>query len=234
MRSLSILLCVLFLCGMARAFALETRILYVRHAEVPGNDPNPLKCIYTGCRTDQSLTDTGQVQAVLCAEKIIRLEKEGVLGQIAAIYASPLKRALETAVPIASLLGLDIQQRQDLREIDWGNADGELVQKMNEKYREREEQINGAFPERKKRWDHLPVFAGAETYNHLLQRTFKELRMIADSHPEQAVVIIGHGRVLKTLLTDMLDAQTVPAIFNCCIAEFTYSPAKGLHFIKVL
>jgi len=174
------------------------------------------------------------MQAAVCAEKIIRLQKEGVLGQISAVYASPLKRALETAAPIASLLRLDIQQRQDLREIDWGNADGELVHKMNEKYSELEEQVIEEFPERKKRWDYLPVFAGAETYNFLLQRTFKELRMIADLHQEQTVVIIGHGRVLKTLLMDVLDSEMVPAVYNCCIAEFTYSVTDGLRFIKIL
>ena len=171
MRSIKFILCgALFFCfSRSQAVAEEnspaTRFLYVRHAEVPGNDPNPATYIYTGSGTDASLTDNGKSQAVECAKRVSQLQKKGVLDQIAALYSSDLKRAVETAEPIAEELGLAIQLRPNLREIYWGSADGQLVQKMAEKYGTVERQIKEQYPERKTRWDHLPVFEGAETRN---------------------------------------------------------------------
>lgn len=241
MRLIRFFLCgiSLFCIGTVQSFAEEnlskTRFLYVRHGEVPGNDPNPATYIYTGSGTDDSLTEKGRIQAEKCAKTIVDLQKCGVFNEITAIYASDLKRALETAEPIAKELGLDIQLRHELREIYWGCADGRLVQKMTEAHRAVEQQVKQIYTERKIRWDYVPVFEGAETYNALLKRTLAELKRIAELHKGETVLIIGHGRVLKTLIADARDSEeNIPYPANCGIAEFTYSPDEGLHFIKVL
>jgi len=225
--------------GTRLAFAEEsfskTRILYVRHGEVPGNDPHSAHYVYTGSGTDDSLTEKGKMQAEECAKIIADLQKKKIFGKITAIYASDLKRAVETAKPIAKELRLDIQLRQNLREISWGSADGQLVQKMTEKYGIIEQQVKQQYPERKIRWNYLPVFEGAETYNALLNRTLEELKTIADLHKGETILVIGHGRVLKTLIVDARNSEeNIPYPVNCGIAEFTYSPEKGLCFVKVL
>ncbi len=157
-----------------------------------------------------------------------------MIGKVTAIYASDLKRAMETAKPIAEELGLDIQLRHDLREISWGCADGQLVQKMTEEWEPIEDQVKQLYPERKMRWDHVPVFQGAETYNALLNRSVKELKAIGEAHQGQTVLIIGHGRVLKTLIADARNSdKNIPYPANCGIAEFTYSSDEGLRFVKV-
>lgn len=230
---------ILFVIGMGSAFAEEnsskTRFLYIRHGEVPGNDPNPATYIYTGSGTDDSLTEKGKTQAEKCAQTIADLQKSGKFGTITAIYASDLKRAIETAKPIAEKLGFDIHVRHDLREINWGYADGQLVEKMTEEWDAAEQQIKQLYPERKMRWDHLPVFPDAETYNALLSRSTKELKTIGDAHKGETVLIIGHGRVLKTLIAYARDSEEkIPYPPNCGIAEFTYSSEEGLSFIKVL
>ena len=240
MRLVKFVLCgLLLLTGISQAFAEltvpTTRFLYVRHGEVPGNAPNPATYIYTGSGTDDSLTEKGRGQAEKCARTIADLQKSGLLGQITAIYASDLKRAKETAEPIAKALGIDVQLRHNLREISWGCADGQLVQKMTEEWGGLEQRVKEQYPERKIRWEHLPVFEGAETYNALLNRTLIELREIANTHPGETVLIIGHGRVLKTLIAEARNSEEkMPYPANCGIAEFTYSPTEGLCFIKVL
>lgn len=235
----SFLYAVLFCVGMGSIVAEEnsskTRFLYIRHGEVPGNDPNPATYIYTGSGTDDSLTEKGKIQAEKCAQTIADLQKSGKFGTITAIYASDLKRAMETAKPIAEELGLDIHVRHDLREISWGCADGQLVEKMTEEWDATEQQVKQLYPERKMRWDHLPVFPGAETYNALLSRSIKELKTIGEAHKGETVLIIGHGRVLKTLIADARDTEgKIPYPPNCGIAEFIYSSEEGLCFIKVL
>jgi len=230
---------ILLFMGMFQACAEEnfskTRFLYVRHGEAPGNDPNPATYIYTGSGTDDSLTEKGRIQAEECARAISDLQKRGVFGKVTAIYASDLKRAVETAGPIAKVLGLDIQLRHNLREISWGCADGQLVQKMTEEWGDLEQRMKQQYLERKTRWDYLPVFEGAETYNALLNRTLLELKKIADMHKGETILIIGHGRVLKTLIADIRDSEEkIPYPANCGIVEFTYSPNEGLCFIKIL
>lgn len=240
MRLIKVVLCGISLfVGLSQVFAEEnspkTRFLYVRHGEVPGNDPNPTTYIYTGSGTDGSLTEKGKIQAQECAKTISDLQKRGVFGEITAIYASDLKRAIETAEPIAKELGLDIQIRHNLREINWGCADGQLVQKMTEQYGAAEDLVKQQYPERKIRWDYLPVFEGAETYNALLNRTLTALKEIAEQHKGETVLIIGHGRVLKTLIADARNSEEkIPYPANCGIAEFTYSSNEGLCFIKCL
>ena len=240
MRLIRFILCgISLLCiGICQAFAEEnfskTRFLYIRHGEVPGNDPNPATYIYTGSGTDASLTEKGKIQAQNCAKRIANLQKREEV-KVTAIYASDLKRAAETAAPIGKELGLEVLLRQGLREINWGCADGQLVQKMSEEWGAQEEQIKLQYSERKIRWDYLPVFEGAETYNALLRRTVAELEAIASSHPGETVIVIGHGRALKTLIANARDSEEkIPYPANCGIAEFTYSPDEGFCFIKVL
>ncbi|MBS0652880.1 MAG: histidine phosphatase family protein [Verrucomicrobia bacterium] len=212
-----------------------TRFLYIRHGEVPGNDPSPATYIYTGSGTDEHLTEKGKMQALECAKRVSQLQKSERLGKITAIYASDLIRARETAEPIANELGLDVELRSDLREINWGSADGQLVKQMADQYGALEDQVKAQYPDRKIRWDYLPVFEGAETFNALLNRSLGELTKIAEAHRGETVIIVGHGRVLKTLIADSRGSEEkMPYPANCGIAEFTYSPEEGLRFVNVV
>jgi probable phosphoglycerate mutase len=124
-----------------------TTILYIRHGEVPGNNPNSSDYSYTGCKVDPSLTEKGRLQAQTCAKKLVELQEQGKVGKITAIYASTLKRAQETAQESAQSLGLEVQARHDLREIDWGYANGKRVQEMQEQYGDLEKQVKQQYPD---------------------------------------------------------------------------------------
>lgn len=212
----------------------DITILYVRHGQVPGNNPHPDAYIYTGCNTNESLTEKGKTQALLCALQLEKLQKTGKIDPITAIYSSDLKRAQETASPIAERLKLNIELRENLREIDWGSADGRLVSEMNVQWKSREKQIIEQYPDKKERWDHLPVFEGAETYNALLKRTLIEFDRLEALHKDQTILIVGHGRVLKTLIAEASKSDTkIPYPSNCEIAEFRYSTNKKIDFIQV-
>lgn len=207
-----------------------TQILYIRHGEVPGNDPlNKETYAYTGSRTDDSLTPKGRVQAQECADKIASLIKNGVLRPPSVLYASPLKRSLETGEAIAAKIGLKVEPRPDLREIDWGDADGKPVQDHPLP------DCKLLYPDRKTRWEHLPGFKDAESYFNLLQRTIEELTFLAKKHPEETLIVVGHGRVLKTLIADRLNSEdNIPYPSNCGIAEFSYSAEEGLKYVKIV
>lgn len=219
----------------AAAIALATTtILYIRHGEVPGNNPSPETYIYTGCNTDEDLTEKGKTQAQECANKILQMQKEGKLGPISAIYSSPAKRAQETAAPISDVLGLEVKVEAELREIYWGAAEGMRVDEMAAKYGDEEKRMKELYADRKERWDHLPVFEDAETYNQVLKRSTDALNDIAKVHRGETVVVVGHGRDLKTLIADSKDSEDkIPYPVNCGIAEFTIGIDGKVHFVQV-
>jgi broad specificity phosphatase PhoE len=212
-----------------------TTILYIRHGEVEGNNPASPDYSYTGCKGDPHLTEKGVSQAKAVAERLLQLQEEGKIGKIAAVYSSTLSRARNTAKESADRLGLEVQERHDLREIDWGFANSKRVQEMTEQFGELEKQIKEQYPNRKERWNHVPVFPGAETLNQLLERSTEELQKIGASHLGATVVVFGHGRVLKTLIraSDLEGKGKLPYPSNGSITEFKCSPENGVQFVRM-
>src|SRR2546423_6240326 len=86
-----------------------TELLLIRHGRsadvVPGSEES----------LDPPLHEVGRAQAAALAERLAD-------KQIDAIYSSDLKRAVETATPLAAPRGIDVVQRKELREVwlgDW-------------------------------------------------------------------------------------------------------------------
>ncbi len=69
------------------------------------------------------LNERGQAQAQALAQALAK-------APIKAIYSSPLERAVETARPLAQALGLEVQPRDGLAEIDFGGWVGKTIKQM--------------------------------------------------------------------------------------------------------
>ena len=85
-------------------------LILVRHAESTGNSGSTIQGW-----TDTELTEAGRSQAAAVARRLSRLP-------LAAVYASPLARARDTALAVAGLAGLEVVQLDDLRERYYGQA----------------------------------------------------------------------------------------------------------------
>src|SRR3954471_20944931 len=90
----------------ARAF------YYLRHGETEAN-ANQL----IAGSLDVDLTPLGREQALIAARALAH-------EPITAVYSSPLKRARETAEPIAAALDLPITIIDDIAERNWGELEG--------------------------------------------------------------------------------------------------------------
>ena len=119
-------------------------------------------------RTDIPLNETGRVQAY---EQAAALTKQ----RIDAIYASPMKRAAETAQIIAKALGLPVYYDERLVERDMGAIEGTIATHWLE-----EVEIEQACGE------NLDVF-----YDRV-RACLDELRA---AHTEQTVLVVAHGFV---------------------------------------
>jgi 2,3-bisphosphoglycerate-dependent phosphoglycerate mutase len=141
-------------------------LLLVRHAEPErGRDET------------SGLSTAGHADAACLAD---RLANE----PIDAVYSSPARRARETALPLATRLGLSIHEVADLRERELGT--------------ERFADFTAAV---RATWDDF-AFAhpGGESNAAAMRRIVAAHATLLASHPEGRIVLVTHGNVLALLL----------------------------------
>ena len=89
-----------------------TRLLLVRHGATQLTAENR----FSGA-VGVDLSDDGRFQVQKLAERLAR-------EPVCAVYASPLSRTLETAQILAAPHGLEVRERDGLREISHGHWEG--------------------------------------------------------------------------------------------------------------
>jgi probable phosphoglycerate mutase len=163
---------------------MHTRIFLVRH----GATVLTLEDRFAGA-TDVELSDEGREQVRRLAT---RLQGE----RVAAIYASPLGRTVETARILAEPHGLEIQTRDGLREISHGRWE-----QMTRK------EVEQAFPEEAAAWEKDPyTFApvGGESGLAVTARALPVLMDIVRAHPKSNVMVVSHKATIRLLLSSLL------------------------------
>ena len=111
-------------------------------------------------------------------------------------YASPRKRAMESAAPFARTRDLPVQVREGLREIDFGSLEGLT-------YDEAQAQHADFYAA----WMAHPTrvtFPGGESYAMLRERVLSEARQIVRAHPGGTVALVAHGGVTRAILAEAL------------------------------
>jgi broad specificity phosphatase PhoE len=167
-----------------------TRLLLARH----GQTQLSLEEAFCGI-TEAPLTPVGQMQARHLAE---RLRKE----RIDALYCSPQQRALQTAEPIAAVLGLEIQQLRDLREMDFGFWEGWRKADLETKYA-REMLLWEAGS-----WQ--VACPGGETQQEVIARGTRCLQALLAAHVGQTLLIVAHRTLLRLVMGHVLE-MSLPA-----------------------
>ena len=161
-----------------------TRVFLIRH----GATTLTVEDRFAGA-TDVPLSEEGREQARRLAA---RLSDE----KIAAVYASPLGRTLETASIIAAPHQLAVESRDGLREISHGRWE-----QMTR--REVEEQ----FPEEAAAWEEDPyTFAPVDGESGLAvtARSLPVLVEIVRAHPAENVILVSHKATIRLLLSSLL------------------------------
>src|SRR5437868_11936504 len=139
--------------------------------------------------TDVELSDEGREQVRRLAT---RLQSE----KIAAIYASPLGRTVETAQILAAPHKLEVQTRDGLREISHGRWE-----QMTRREVEKE------FPEEAAEWEKDPyTFApvGGESGLAVTARALPVLVELVRKHPGENIVVVSHKATIRLLLSSLL------------------------------
>ena len=163
---------------------MSTRIFLVRH----GATVLTAEDRFAGA-TDVELSDEGREQARRLAA---RLQDE----KIAAIYASPLARTVETAQILAQPHQLEVQTRDGLREISHGRWE-----KLTR------DEVEHAFPEEAAAWEEDPYTfspAGGESGLAVTARALPVLMEIVRGHTACCVLVVSHKATIRLLLSSIL------------------------------
>ena len=139
--------------------------------------------------SDVELSDDGRRQARQLAE---RLAGE----RLAAVYASPLRRAIETGAIVGRAHDLEPVARDGLREIDHGRWE-----------RLRRGEVEQMFPEEYAAWEADPfTFApvGGESGLAVMARALPALHEIVRRHAGERVLVVSHKATIRLMLSNVL------------------------------
>ena len=160
-----------------------TRVLLLRHAETAA--PH----LFHGAESDIGLSERGRQQAeaigpILAAERPV------------IVVSSAMRRAVETAEPIALACGVELLIEPDLHERRVGKLCGM-------RYDDRE----GLWAQTIKRWEAGETgftTEGAESLDDIRDRVLPIWHRLADRFEGATYAVVAHGAVIKVLLRNLM------------------------------
>jgi len=191
-----------------------TRVLAIRHGETAWNLASRIQG-----QLDIGLNNTGLWQARRLA---LALADAGV----SALYASDLKRALQTAQAVSARTGLPVVTDSGLRERAFGIFEGQTYADIERRW-----------PAQSRRWRQRdPAFGaeGGETLAAFYDRSVACATRLAASHPGETIALVAHGGVMDCLYRAAthagLQAPRTWQLGNASINRLLYSP-EGLTLV---
>ncbi|HEX3541743.1 MAG TPA: histidine phosphatase family protein [Acidimicrobiales bacterium] len=203
-----------------------TLILFVRHGTTPTTGQ-----VLPGRAPGLHLADKGRGEAEGVAGRLAALAAEGPPAdatangrgrpkglRIAAVYASPMERARETAAPIATRLGLKVNIVKGLIEMDFGEWTGAELKALRK------------LPEWSavQRYPSGFQFPGGESFSAMRGRMADTVAALCRRHPGEAIVAVAHADPIKVAVSDALgshlDLFQRIVISTCSVTAISYSP----------
>ena len=195
------------------------RLYITRHGQTEWNT----KKRFQGHK-DSELTPLGERQAFWLSERIKDLK-------IQKVYSSPIKRAHRTAGILVGDRGIEIENIDGLKEMNFGLWEG-----MDE------EQLTREYPiQFYNFWNspHNYTPFGGETYEQVKARAVRELENIIKRHygKDENILIVVHGVVLKLLLshiegTKLEQLWDPPYIQPASLSIVEYDENHGFNVVE--
>ena len=153
---------------------MTTRVWLVRHGETAVGD---------------GLSAVGQKQVQRVAEHL-------AAEPLAAIYSSPLRRAVESARIIAARHSCSYIEDADLREISFGDCEGLTC-----------EEIAVQYPQIYRQWMEAPAqvrFPNGESLAEMRPRVLQAFEAIRKDREGQTIALVTHAGVIRILIAWIL------------------------------
>ena len=163
------------------------KIYLVRHGITESNT----SMRFSG-QTDVALSEEGRRQA----EKL----RDRLAGEkIDFVYSSDLQRARTTAGIITSCHDVEMEVCPDIRELNYGEAEGLTYQEIRERFPELSEMIAKYSP--------VLCFPGGEGFAQLAERADRFITRLETHGKDDTVLVVSHGGMMRTLVCRLLDME---------------------------
>jgi broad specificity phosphatase PhoE len=154
-------------------------VLLLRHAETA------VPTVFHGAESDIGLSDRGRRQAAALAPLVAAWRPDGVVS-------SAMRRARETAAPLAAACGLSLQLEPDLHERRVGALSGQPFHGSN-----------GVWSQTLRHWvagrtSHAPP--AAESFDAIADRVLPVWERLTAAYAGRSLAIVAHGVVCKVLI----------------------------------
>lgn len=188
-----------------------THLIVIRHGETAWNRDRRLQG-----QLDVPLNDFGVAQADALAQVLAD-------EPIEAVYSSDLTRTMQTAAPLAEVLGVPVRQERRLRERCYGALQGMTYAEVAEQR-----------PEDFARWQaRVPDYAPPEGGESLLsfhERAVETVLELVRRHPGGRIAVVSHGGVLDCLYraaTGMtIEAPREHTLLNASVNRLSADPGR--------
>jgi probable phosphoglycerate mutase len=164
---------------------MSLKIYFVRHGETTYSQTGG----FCGA-IDPELTPAGFQMAEQFAATYAKLPWN-------AVYVSPMKRTIATAKPLCDAVGIEMQLRDGLREIKYGDWEGKTVEEVKKDYAE--DYIN---------WLTEPAWNaptnGGETSVEIASRSSLVIAEIQEKYKSGNVLVVSHKATIRILLCSLL------------------------------
>jgi probable phosphoglycerate mutase len=167
----------------AARVAAPTVVILVRHGRTPTTGQ-----VLPGRAPGLHLSEEGRREADLVATRI------GALKRVAAIYASPLERARETALPIVKACNRALRIDRGLTECDFGEWTGAKLSRLQQRPEWRVVQ----------RYPSGFRFPGGESFPEMQTRIVSTIARLMQAHPGRTVVAVSHADPIKAAVAHAL------------------------------
>ena len=159
----------------------DKTILVIRHGKTSWNKMGFLSY------TDVPLKDSEKKHVEILAKKL----KEKMNSTDGIIYTSPLRRCKETALLLSRYLGLPIEERDELKELNFGIFEGLSIKEAKQKYPD-------IFEKREKgKWNfRIPKGESYRDAYLRLRKIFREIKTIKKKY----VIVVTHATIMKLFL----------------------------------
>jgi broad specificity phosphatase PhoE len=194
-----------------------TKLILIRHGHVQGISPERFRG-----RAELPLTDLGRREAELTAARI------AASWRPAAIYTSPMSRAVDTGAAVGKPFGLSPSAMPGLNDIDYGDWQGLTT-----------DEARARWPGELDTWYRHPDWAAlphGEALQPVLARVVAALREVVRNHPDDTVVLVAHDSVNRVLLLHVLELPLSRywrfKQSPCCINELDFA-ADGFTILGI-
>lgn len=181
-------------------------IVFIRHGQTNVNKSGKIQ----GSNIDAELNEVGRKLAEDSAKKFDE-------SQFDVVYASPMKRAFETA-RIFTKGKKDIILDKRLLEFDYGEWDGALLTDMAQKY------PDAIDPWGKANGNYVKYAPNGESMSELEARCASFLDEMIKKYPDKKILVVAHGTLIRMMVAHLIANGNIDAfqtMENCGLAEFS-------------